>query len=181
MHHPTDSTWFIRPSQLLVRPDLMRTFACLLTLSVLLLFGCAPSDSGPSAEDQAEVRQLLEGYLPAMAEAYRTGNVEVLRPFAVEKEIATLYKRISDFMEQENRIVASTLKGFEVDEIKIWRHSNAVVDTTEIWDVRVLASGSETVLSEGLDQRDKVRYQLKRTDEGWRVIYRERVQTIQQQ
>ena len=158
----------------------LRVVLCLLVLALFALTGCTGGDTGPSEEDQAEVRQLLEGYLPAMADAYRTGNLEVLRPFAVEKEIATLYKRISDFMEQENRIVSSTLKGFEIDELKIWNHSNAVVNTTEIWDVRVLASGSEIVLSEGLDQRDQVRYQLKRTDDGWRVIYRERVQTIPQ-
>ncbi len=154
-----------------------------LMLAALVSFqlACSASDAGPSEKDQQAIKELLEGYLPSMAEAYRSGNVEVLRDYAVEKELATLYKRISDFMEQENRIVSSDLKGFEIDDIKVWRHSNAVVNTTEIWDVRVLASGSETVLSEGLDQRDQVRYQLKRTDEGWRVIYRERVQTIPQQ
>lgn len=148
-------------------------FAVLL-LPFALTMGCARSTGEPNEADARAIHAVLEGYMGALAVAYRTGNVEALRPFAVEKEMAMVFKRVSYLMEQEGRVVESTLKRFEIEKSTVWNHSNAFATTMEVWDIRALASGSETVVSEALDQRNRVRYQLKRTDEGWRVLYRQR-------
>lgn len=149
----------------------------LIVVAALLIFAVACGDAGSdgvSAEDRAEIEALLDAYLPRLAEAYRTGDIEVLRGYATEKEMATLYKLISDLMAEKGRFISSELKSYEIEEIKIWNHANAFVRTSELWDVQTVASGSDTVMSEMLDQRHRVVYQLKRTDEGWRVILRNR-------
>lgn len=146
-----------------------------LTLLFLLASACGGGgEGGVSTQDRAEIEALLDAYLPRLADAYRTGDIEVLRGYASEKEMATLYKLISDLMAEKGRFISSELKSYEIEEINIWRHSNATVRTTELWDVQTVASGSDTVMSEMLDQRHRVVYQLKRTDEGWRVILRSR-------
>lgn len=152
-----------------------RGVALLLVACVALTTACGGrGEGGVSTKDRAEIEALFDAYLPRLADAYRSGDIEVLRGYASEKEMATLYKLISDLMEEKGRFISSELKSYEIDEIKIWRHSNATVRTNELWDVRTVASGSETVMSEMLDQRHRVIYQLKRTDEGWRVILRNR-------
>lgn len=148
-----------------------------IVLAALLTFAVACGDAGSdgvSVADRADIEALLDAYLPRLAEAYRSGDIEVLRGYASEKEMATLYKLISDLMAEKGRFISSDLKSYEIEEIKIWNHSNAFVRTSELWDVQTIASGSETVMSEMLDQRHRVVYQLKRTDEGWRVILRNR-------
>lgn len=158
-------------------PDIQRAIRTSLALAPVLVAallgsGCARSTGEPNEADAQAIYDVLEGYMGGLAVAYRSGNVEALRPFAVEKELATVFKRVSDLMEQEGRIVDSTLKSFEVEKSTIWNHSNAFATTMEVWDIRALASGSESVMSEALGQRNRVKYQLKRTDEGWRVLYR---------
>lgn len=153
---------------------LPRLIPLLLSIVLALTAACGGADGGVSTQDRAEIEALFDAYLPRLADAYRTGDIEVLRGYASEKEMATLYKLISDLMAEEGRFISSELKSYEIEEINIWRHSNATVRTTELWDVQTVASGSDTVMSEMLDQRHRVVYQLKRTDEGWRVILRNR-------
>ena len=165
----------------MIRPRVLHTHSvppavvAALVVCLTLLSACGGAGAGGvSAEDRAEIGALFDGYLPRLADAYRTGDIEVLRGYASEKEMATLYKLISDLMEEKGRFISSELKSYEIEEINIWRHSNATVRTTELWDVQTVASGSDTVMSEMLDQRHRVVYQLKRTEEGWRVILRSR-------
>ena len=142
-------------------------------LLILLVGVAACSDPDQvAAEDHQAIEHLLEDYLPRLSQAYRTGNLEVLRGVAAEKEIASLFRRIGELANSEGRTVVPTLQSFEVEEVTIWNHSNAFVTTLEVWDLQVLATGSEKLLSEAIGQRNRVRYQLKRRDQGWQVLYR---------
>ena len=139
---------------------------------MLLLLGCATGDAPEvSVADRTAIRDLLEGYLPVMAEAYDTGRFEELEPFAVEKEIAALRKRIND-LALGGRDLRPILRSLEIEDITIWNYSNAFVTTVEVWDLRIFATGTDTVLSEVEAQRSRVKYQVKRRDEGWQVLYR---------
>lgn len=149
------------------RPVWTASWALLLLLAV----SCIAGESLPPA-DEAAIGAAMEEYLPRLATAYATGDLEVLRGVAAEKEIAGLEKRIRDLL-AEGRIVEPTFKSVQVEQIDIWSHSNAFVTTLEVWDLAVYASGSHRLLSQELGQRNRVKYQLKRQDDGWRVLYRE--------
>lgn len=142
----------------------------MLSLLAAMLLGCGQETV--SDADREAIRATLAEYLPRMAEAYATGNVEVLRGVAAEKEVAIIYKKVSDLMNEEGRVVEPTLRDFVIEDVTVWNHSNAFATTLETWDFRVLVSGSDTVTSQVDGQRNRVKYQLKRRPEGWQVLYR---------
>lgn len=145
------------------------------TLGIALaLPGCTSEEERRTA-DKAEIQATLEAYLPLLGEAYATGDVEILRGWAAEKEMARIYKQVTDLADQ-GRVLAPTLKQMTVEEVKVWNYSNAFVTTLEVWDVRSMVVGTEQVAAEDLDQTNRVKYQLARNDDGadgrWRVLYR---------
>ncbi len=142
----------------------------LLTL-LLPLLACGGVEPASEAVG-AEIERDLAGYLPRLAEAYRSGEASVLEGFAAEKEIAGLDKRISDMLAQ-SREMRPEFKGFTVEETTVWSHANAYVTTLETWDLRVFASGTDRQLSEQLGQVNRVKYQLKQVDGRWQVFFRE--------
>jgi hypothetical protein len=60
-----------------------------------------------------------------------------------------------------------------VESVETWRHVNAFTTTVEVWDLRVYAAGTDVILSETIDQRNRVKYQLQRQGERWLVLFRE--------
>ena len=146
----------------------------LLIGAAVVLSACGSSEERQAA-DQAEIQASLDAYLPLLGEAYSTGDVEILREWAAEKEMARIYKRVMDLAEQ-GRVLAPTLQRMTVEETKVWNYSNAFVTTLEVWDVRSLVIGTDQVVAEDLGQTNRVQYQLDRNPEGgegrWRVLYR---------
>lgn len=118
-----------------------------------------------------EIQANLEVYLPLLGEAYATGNLELLREWVVEKEIARVRKRLDDLAAQGRRLVP-TFRQITVEDVHVWNYSNAFVSTLEVWDLQILAVGTENVLTEELGQRNRVKYQLKREEDHWRVLFR---------
>jgi hypothetical protein len=50
------------------------------------------------------------------------------------------------------------------------------VRTHEVWDIRVFALGAEQEISRDANQSSRVRYRLKKDDEGrWKVLWRQRL------
>jgi len=150
-----------------------------LSLVMLLgaVWGCG-SDSVASVEDEAAIRSAIEAYLPQLAEAYKRGDASVLEGFAAEKEIAGLDKRIRDML-AESREIHPTFKSVIVEDAHVWSAANAFATTLEVWDLRVMASGTDRVLSEAIDQRNRVKYQLKKVDGAWIVLFRELESTFE--
>ena len=87
------------------------------------------------------------------------------------KEIATLRKRVND-LALGGRDLRPELVSLEIEDIVVWNYSNAFVTTIEVWNLRIFASGTTTVLSEVMAQRNRVKYQIKRREVGWQVLYR---------
>lgn len=144
-----------------------------LLLSVLLLLAvvaCA-EDEGPSEATRTEIRELLEAYLPRLGEAYATEKAEVVDGLAAAREVAAIKKRLRD-IRLEGRRLEPTFQSLSIEEIKIWGYANAYVTTNEIWDIRTFATGADTMLTEQLSERNRVKYQLKRIDGQWTVLGR---------
>lgn len=148
---------------------------------LLLLLPCALLALGlaacgePSPEDLAEeseaIRQTLLLYLPKMADAYATGDVEQLEGMASQKERAILDKNVRQ-LAQQGRTVKTELRELTIEELNLISYANAYVTTVEEWDVRVYAQGTERLLGEDLGQVSRVQYQLKRQDGEWLLLSR---------
>jgi len=152
----------------------MRTTVLISSLIALVAisFGC--NEATRKADDEAakeKIKATLESYLPLLGEAYASGNLEPLRGWVAEKEMARVYKRVDDLATQ-GRTLVPTFRQVTVEEINVWNYSNAYVTTLEVWDLEVYASGTEQILSQEYEQPNRVKYQLKRDDDRWRVLFR---------
>ena len=86
-------------------------------------------------------------------------------------DIRAELKRIEDLSFQGRRLVP-TFRSLTVEDSNVWNYSNCYVTTLEIWDLEIRATGADQVLSTQLEQPNRVKYQLKRDDGRWRVLFR---------
>lgn len=121
--------------------------------------------------EKQEVQQTLEEYLPLLAAAYASGDLEPLRPWAAEKEMARIYKRVEELSAQ-GRTLVPTFRQVTVEDLNVWNYSNAYATTIEVWDLEVYATGTDQILSQEYEQSNRVKYQFKREDDRWRVLFR---------
>jgi hypothetical protein len=132
---------------------------------------CGPSAAQQEADRKA-ILALLDAYLPALAHTYVTGDSEGLHGLAAEKEVLAAEKLVLE-QAKEGVVIEPTFKDLTVERLDVYQHSNAYVTTLEHWDLRKVVAGSGRLLGEYPDQTYRVRYQLKRTDDGWKVLYRQ--------
>jgi len=144
--------------------------------SIALLLLAAAMACGPSAQEREarkqEIRQDLEAYLARLAEAYASGDAEMLGGLAVKKEVASVAKLIGDLANQ-GLAYRPRLKQLTLEGVTVWREVNATATTLEVWDIDKVVLGSERVLSQVRDQPHRVRYLLKRREGSWQVLYRQ--------
>ncbi len=143
-------------------------------LLALSLGACGGGPAGETDEDRDRqaIQEVLETYLPLLASAYSTGDLTPLQPYAAQKEVASIHKRVQDLADQ-GRTLQATLRSVTIEDIKAWNYSNAYVTTHEVWDLEVYATGTDTILAKEYEQPNRVKYQLKREDDGWRILFRE--------
>lgn len=143
-----------------------------LALLTLLLVG-ASCTSGESEEARAreEIEAMLAEYLPGLAQAYAESSPLLLRDWVAEKEIARVHKRIEELADQGRRL-EPVFHTVTVENIRVWGHANAYVTTVEVWDIRSVAIGSEVVVQQFDGQSNRVRYQMKKDEGRWRVLFR---------
>lgn len=139
-------------------------------LVLLVLISCGSAETRQEVEE-GKIQASLETYLPLLGEAYATGNLEKLQPWVAQKEVARVRKRIED-LGQQGRTLVPTFRQLTIEDINIWNRANAYVTTVEVWDLRVLATGTDQVLSEEIAQSNRVKYQLKRGEDRWRILFR---------
>jgi hypothetical protein len=142
----------------------------LLLVTAAGLSGCG---GGEQSEEEArvEIEALLEAYLPLLGEAYSENDATRVAGLAAAREVSAVEKRLRD-IRLEGRRLQPTYRSFVIEELKIWSYANAYVTTNEIWDIRTFATGAETMLTEQLEQRNRVKYQLKKIDGVWTVLFR---------
>ncbi len=150
----------------------MRNRFSLLCLAVAFAFLAA---CGQSAADKADaaasITAALEEYLPFLRKVYLDGDIETLRPYAAEKELARIHALVQSLVDQ-GRYLAPEFQHLTVEGTHTWNNSNAFVTTVEVWNVRMHALGSGELLAEDVGESYRVKYQLKRDRNGWRVLFR---------
>lgn len=151
---------------------------CLLGLSVVLI-GCGDTQQAEEVNKQ-EVETLLLEYLPKLGRAYSERDSGILEGMAVPKEMSKIEVRIRE-LKAQGRVFEPTFKTLVVEDISVWNYSNAFVTTFEVWDLKSFSLGDRVLMSESLDQGNRVKYQLKRRDDSWVVLYRELDQTYDQE
>ncbi len=134
--------------------------------------GCSDASRGGSEVDKADIERTVREYLPRLAAAYAKAEFGPLEEVAVPKEIARVKLRRRELADQ-GKVYEPDFKELVIESITTWKHSNAFVTTVETWDVRSYTLGKRVLLSEVTDQRNRVKYQLKRKQHGWVVLYRE--------
>jgi hypothetical protein len=144
---------------------------CLILAVVLeLATGCVPAEVEEAA-DKAEIQSFLEEYLPALGNAYAQADAYLIEPYVAPKEIARVGKRL-DELGARGHVYEPTVRTITIESVNVWNNSNAFVSTLEVWDVRRLTSGTGLLIDEALEQPNRVKYQMKRDENGWRVLYR---------
>ena len=139
---------------------------------LLVTTACGPAGAPSEEVDKAEIQQVLDAYLPVLGKAYANGSTSSLEPWAVPKEQARIQLRIEE-LEARGQVYEPDFKSVTVENISVWNYSNAFVTTVEVWDVRAYTLGTRMVINESLDQRSRVKYQMKRKGDGWSILYRE--------
>lgn len=157
-------------------PAILPALGLLLCVPLLLTSCGAPSEQ-EVGEAREEIRATLMEYLPKMAEAYRTGEVELLEGYTTQKERAILDKHITE-LEQRGRTMDTELLELTIEDLNLVNYANAYVTTAERWRVTSYAVGTDRVLGEDPRQFSRVRYQLKREGDRWVVMARNRDPSI---
>lgn len=136
----------------------------------LSLLACSSAES-EEAEARQEIEGMLSEYLPVLAVAYSEGDALRLSEWVAEKEIARVHKRIEELADQGTSI-QPTFHSVTVEDVKVWGNANAFVTTVEVWDLKSVAAGTGMVVQEIDGQSNRVRYQLKKNQGRWRVLFR---------
>ena len=138
---------------------------------VLTLLACGGEAEEGGGDARPEIEALLEEYLPKLGEAYENRDPERVAGLAAAREMAAIDKRLRD-IHLEGRKLVPTFRSVAIEDLQVWGYANAYVTTQEVWDVRTYSTGSDQMLTEQLDQRNRVKYQLKRIDGQWMVLFR---------
>ncbi len=155
-----------------------RVLLTLLLLAALPGAGCGEPGSDPQV-DRQEIEAVLRDYLPRLGRAYGERDTSVLEGFAVPKEMARISLRTEELADT-GRVYEPGLKEVTVEDVSVWNYSNAFVTTLEVWDVRSFTLGTHLLVNESLGQRNRVKYQMKRKEGSWVILYRELDQTFEQ-
>jgi hypothetical protein len=148
----------------------MRSLRLLLLAPLLFLATCTSAET-KEARAREEIQEMLEEYLPVLAEAYATEDPDLLDTWVAQKEVARV-RKLLDELAAQGRAFEPTFRSVTVEEVKIWGHANAFVVSFEVWDIKSLATGTGQVLQEVAGQANRVRYQMKRNEGRWRILFR---------
>lgn len=137
----------------------------------LLAAACGPSAVEREAADREEIQALLEDYLPELGRAYTEQDADLIAPWVAPKEIARVNQRIEELY-GIGSVLEPVFHRVAVEDLQVWNNSNAFVTTVETWDVLRYATGTMELIGEDVDQTQRVRYQMKRENGAWKVLYR---------
>lgn len=153
------------------RPPIKLTAPALVALVAFAgLAACGPSEEEQAADSKA-LEATIREYLPRLAEAYSSGDAEVLEGIAAPKEVARVQKQI-DELAGRGRILEPEFRELKLEKFEVWGYANAFVNTVEIWDIRSYSTGGHQQIGESIGESNRVKYQLKRDGDQWLVLYR---------
>lgn len=146
-----------------------------LLLLLTIFIACSRSPEQTAAERQA-IETVLQDYGRLLSRAYAFTDPQVLAPVATRREMASVENNIARVAEQGQRLAVDQ-KEMVVEDLNVFQPGNAYVVTFEVWEVRVVALGSEREISRDEKQQTRVRYRVKTDDAGaWKVVWRQRLE-----
>ncbi len=159
------------------RPLRLRPLAAAAAAAMLVVLAAAACRPTPQevAADKQEVRKVIEDYAARLSHAYAFTDASGLKQVASQREVASVQRNLGAMAARGQRL-ATDLKELEIEQLDMSDRNNAYVQTFEVWDIEVMDLGSERVISRDQAQRNRVRYQLKRQDGRWRVLWRQRME-----
>jgi hypothetical protein len=137
------------------------------------LAACRPDEQEVAVEEEA-IRAVIDRYADLLSQSYAFTDSSLLEPVASQRERAAVETNSRQLADRGTRI-ATDLKELEIEDIGMSDLDNAYVQTFELWEIRVMDLGSERLISIDPNQRNRVRYQLKRQDGVWKVLWRQRL------
>lgn len=138
-------------------------------LAAVATFGC--ENTTPDPEQEAAVQQAVDRYLDALAESYSNLNVKPLEGLASPNEIARVRNLLQSLAQTGDR-VDSSLRGYQVDHLEVFREINATVRLIEVWDVVRYNAFTGEEKGRTPDSIQKTVLQLRLVDGKWIVIGR---------
>jgi len=143
----------------------------LLGIALFAAMAACSGSGGVSDADRRAIESLLAEYARLMAAAYESGDGKSVAPIATEREQQRLAISISE-LEAEGRALRPTLQSLAIEAIDPSGRRLVTVNTLEVWDLRVVALGTEQPISESLGQENRLTYTLQRDQSGWHVLAR---------
>jgi hypothetical protein len=141
-----------------------------LALTAGLLASCGTQREVDAGMRQ-EVETRLAEYAARMAEAYASGDASRVAGVATEREVERLRISIEE-LAVEGRALRPTLRSQVVETLDRAGNTAVAAGTIEVWDLRVVAVGTEQLVSESLAQENRLTYSLVREAGEWRVLSR---------
>jgi len=141
-----------------------------LVLALGLWVGCTGGRE-VAPDDRQAIEAVLRAYADSMAAAYQAGDAAGIASLATEREQQRLAISIRELAD-EGRALRPVLKSFVVESIERAGNASVAANTLEVWDLRVVALGTEQQVSESLDQENRLTYSLVREQGKWRVLSR---------
>jgi hypothetical protein len=148
----------------------VRRAAASAVLAAVLLTACGPSAERREA-DRREIEALVARYAEKLTQAYRTGDAEPLREVATEREVSRVFGQIQS-LAVEGRALRPQLIRQSVETVEIHRATAATATTVETWNLRVVAIGTEALVSESPEQTNRIVYTLNRDQGRWWILSR---------
>jgi hypothetical protein len=141
-----------------------------LSLTMLALAACGASRE-IGADERLAIDGVLDAYAQAMADAYRSGDANRIDAVATGRERHRLEISIRELAD-EGRALRPELRSLTIESIERAGHTSVAVNTLEVWDLRVVTLGTEQLVSESLEQENRLTYSLIREEGQWRVLSR---------
>jgi len=139
---------------------------------IIALSGCGPSEEKVEIQ-RSDVEADLGEFLPLLAASYSDGNVERLRPYTAEKELARITLRVQE-LAAEGKVLAPEFQSVTVESVNAWSANQAFATTVEVWQIRLYTIGAERrLITEVPPESSRVKYQIRFDGERWRVMARQ--------
>jgi hypothetical protein len=131
--------------------------------------GC--EQTTPDPEQAVAVETTVERYLDALSESYTNLDVQPLEEWASPNEVARVRNLLQSLVQTGDR-VESTLRGYQIDHLEMFREINATVRLIEVWDVVRYNAFTGEEKGRTSDSIQKSVLQLRLVDDRWIVIGR---------
>jgi hypothetical protein len=150
----------------------VRPGARIVVLGVLLAASVACETDTPTVAERQAITAMIRPFLTQLAAAYAQSDPRTLEGVAAPRMLDDVRRGI-ETMQAGGRRLDPVLVSFEITDLKVLRHANAVVNCTEVWDTRSFDAFTGVLLGRDAHSVLHSHIQLKLVRHTWMVLYRE--------